>query len=251
MTGRPAPVVHQLRYEQKTYWRNPAGVFFTIGLPILMLTIFTTLNEDSGGLVTGRDFGDDFVPGMLSFGVISSAYGNLSARLVVRREAGLLKRARATPVGPGALVAGMVANAMVVATVVSATVLAVGRLAYDVPLPSEWGLALGALAVGAGAFAAIGLAVAAFVPNVEAADPIAFGTILPLVFISGVFSPVPDGSILDRIAALFPAKHFYQAALAASGAPVDRPWLHLAVVGAWGGVGAVVAVRHFRWEPRR
>lgn len=249
MTGHA--VAHQVRYEQRTYWRNPAGVFFTIGLPVLMLSIFTTLNEGDFDAGTGRSFGADFVPGMLTFGVVSAAYGNVAARLVVRRESGLLKRARAAPVGPGPLVAGMVVNALIVTTVVGATVLTVGRLFYDVALPVDWPLAVLVLGVGATSFAALGLAMGSFVPNVDAADPMAFGTILPLLFISGVFTAVPDGSMLDRIADVFPAKHLFLAALHASGSDDPNPYGHLLVVAAWGVVGAVVAVRRFRWEPSR
>lgn len=66
---------HQLRYEQRTYWRNPGGVFFTIALTVLLLVIFTSLNRDDIDPVTGRSFAAYFVPGILTFGVISTTYG--------------------------------------------------------------------------------------------------------------------------------------------------------------------------------
>jgi ABC-2 type transport system permease protein len=231
-------VLHQVRYEQKSYWRNPAGMFFTIGLPVLMLAIFSSLNDQS--------FDRRFVSGMLTFGIMNTAYGNLAARLVFRRETGLLKRAKATPVGPGTLVAGMVVSAVLITAVVTVVVLGVGRVGFDVPLPTDWLRLVVVLLVGAAAFAAVGIAVAGVVPNVEAADPIAFATILPLQFISGIFQPVPSGSFLDRVASAFPVQHLYRAAL--DGDDLGR---HLVVVALWGVVGALVAVRNFRWEPRR
>jgi ABC-2 type transport system permease protein len=231
-------VLHQVRYEQKSYWRNPAGLFFTLGLPVLMLAIFSALND--------AEFARRFVPGMLVFGIMNTAYGNLCARLVFRRETGLLKRAKATPVGPGILVAGMVASAAVMTAVVAAVVLAVGRLGYDVPLPTDWVRFVVVLLVGSASFAALGVGVAGFVPNVEAADPIAFATILPLQFISGIYQPVPAGSFLHRIADLFPVQHLFRAAVGGSGLGG-----HLAVVALWGVAGVVVAVRTFRWAPRR
>lgn len=244
---------HQLRYELRGFRRNPAGVFFTLGLPVLMLVIFTTLNRDEHvRAADNRTFASYFVPGMLAFGVMSATYGNLAARFVFRREAGLLKRARSTPMPPTALLGGIIGNAIVVSGCITVVVLAVGRLAYDVPLPHRWLLLAAVLAVGTASFCALGLALATFIPNVDAADPMAFGTLLPLLFISGVFQPVPADSILHRIAVVFPVSHLFDAALSTTGPPPGAAVMgHLAVVAAWGVVGALVAVRRFRWEPGR
>ena len=242
---------HQLRFELLTYLRNPGGVFFTIGLPVLLLVIFTSLNQDDVDPVSGRSFGSYFVPGMLTFGVISTTYGNLAGRLVFRRESGLLKRARSTPLPPSILVAGMLANAAIVAVATAAIVLGVGRIAYNVALPTDWLLTTVVLILGSTSFAALGMAMATFVPNVDAADPIAFGTLLPVLFISGVFQQVPTTSILNTIATVFPVKHLFDAALATSGPISGDPRVNLLIVGAWGLAGGIVAVRHFRWEPTR
>lgn len=223
----------------------------TVGLPVLLLAIFTSLNPNDVDPVTGRSFGSYFVPGMLTFGVISTTYGNLAARVVFRSESGLLKRARSTPLPPGVLVGGMLANAALIAVATAGIVLAVGRVAYDVALPHDWPLTLALLAIGSTTFAALGMAMATFVSNVDAADPIAFGTLLPLVFISGVFDQVPTTSILNTIANLFPVKHLFDAALATSGPNPGNAYTDLLIVGAWGLAGGIVAVRFFRWEPTR
>lgn len=245
----PRLLAHQIRYEQRTFWRNPAGVFFTLGLPVLMLVIFTSLNGDDV-FDDGSSFGDYFVPGMLTFGLINATYGNLATKLVIRREGGLLKRTKATPLPLAVLLAGMVANAVVVALVITAVVLGTGRLAYGVALPSRWGLFALVMLVGGAAFAALGMALASFVPNTDAADPMVFGTVLPLLFISGVFDQVPQGSVLDRIAEVFPVSHLFTAALGTTGATSESPWGHLVVVALWGLGGSAVAARRFRWEPR-
>ena len=38
-----ALVFHQFRYDQKTFWRDPASVFFTVLLPLIFLFIFATI----------------------------------------------------------------------------------------------------------------------------------------------------------------------------------------------------------------
>ena len=35
--------VHQFRFDQKVFWRNPASVFFTVLLPLIFLFIFATI----------------------------------------------------------------------------------------------------------------------------------------------------------------------------------------------------------------
>ncbi len=49
--------LHQLRFDQKTFWRNPAAVFFTVALPLIFLVIFSTVFgnepiEELGGITT-------------------------------------------------------------------------------------------------------------------------------------------------------------------------------------------------------
>jgi ABC-2 type transport system permease protein len=240
--------MHQVRYEQRTFWRNRAALVFTLGLPVLMLVIFATLNGDDV-LPNGRTFAEYFVPGMVIFGLINATYGTLANRLVFRRDSGLLKRARSTPLRLSVLIAGMLISGVLVAIVITSVVVATGRLIYDVPLPSRIGLAVAVVLVGAASFAALGLALATFIPNPDAADAMAFGTLLPLLFISGVFDQVPEGSLMESIADVFPVSHLFGAALATT-EPGGDVYQHLAVVFMWGLVGAVIAKKRFRWEPR-
>ena len=56
MSG-PALAVHQFRYDQKAFWRNPGAVFFTVALPLMFLFIFEEIFgndtlEQLGGLKT-------------------------------------------------------------------------------------------------------------------------------------------------------------------------------------------------------
>jgi ABC-type Na+ efflux pump permease subunit len=76
---------------------------------------------------------------------------------------------------------------------------------------------------------------------------------MPVTFISGMFDYVPPHSTIGHIAALFPVSHILQALLRAFGLPgaTGPLWEHLGVVALWGVVCGVVAVRRFRWAPRR
>lgn len=88
-------------------------------------------------------------------------------------------------------------------------------------------------------------------PTPGATQAIANGGLILLAFVSDVFV-VTLPSWLDSVGWVFPLKHFVNAVadgfnpfLTGSG----FAWDHLAVLLAWGVVGAVVALRFFTWEP--
>jgi ABC-2 type transport system permease protein len=229
-------LARQLRYEQRVFWRTPATVFFTLAFPMLMLVIFVALSDDP-------TFAAFFVPSMAMFGVLTTCYGNVVARVVLRRESGLLQRVRATPLPVAVVVGGLLANAVVVSALLVALVITTGALLYGVALPRDLLALIATVVVGGAAFCALGVAAASWVPNVDTADPVVFATLMPIAFVSGVFMPVHDGTLLARAADALPVRHLVDA-----GAGHD-PWAHLLVVAAWGVAGAIVAVRRFRWAP--
>src|SRR5438874_1191364 len=71
------------------------------------------------------------------------------------------------------------------------------------------------LLLGTAVFCALGLALAAFIPNGDSAPAISNLVILPLVFMSGTFFPIDQSSVLARVASYFPVRHFIAATYAA------------------------------------
>jgi ABC-2 type transport system permease protein len=250
-------VWHQLRYDQKVFWRNPASVFFTVAFPVILLLIFATVFGDqtvdvAGGIETTTYY----VPAIITLSVISATMQSLAMSLVIAREDGRLKRGRGTPMPAWVFIAGRVGNSIVVALLMLALIAAIGRLAYGVPVPWDRLPAIVlTLAVGAAAFCCLGIALTAAIPSQDAAAPIVNALLLPLYFLSGVFIPddqLPSGVI--HFADAFPVRHFFEALFnayvpaAAGGSGVE--WGNLAAVAAWGAAGLLLAVRYFRWTPR-
>jgi ABC-2 type transport system permease protein len=253
-----ALALRQVKYENRSFWRNPAAAFFTIVLPLIFLVIFNLLFGDDqltrfGGEVSGSTF---YVPGIAALSVISAAYTNIAMMVTIARDQGLLKRVRGTPLPGWAFLFGKIVHATLIALLLVAIIIAAGALFYDVDVPTDTMPAfLATLAVGAAVFCALGLAMTALIPNADAAPAIVNGSILPLFFISDIFIPLQDAPAwLHRIGDVFPVKHFSEALQAAfnpfeTGAGFQL--LDLAVLAAWG-IGAVlVALRFFSWEPRR
>lgn len=247
---------HQFRFDQKTFWRNPTSVFFTVIFPVIFLVIFNTIfgNEkidELGGITTSTYY----VPAIVTLAVVSATLQSLAVNLTVDRENGILKRGRGTPLPSWAFFAGRIGNSIVVSVLLTVLVTAIGRLFYDVPVPFErLPAVIVTLAVGAAAFCCLGVALTAAIPNEDAAAPIANVAVLPLYFLSGVFIPapeIPDGVL--RVADVFPIRHFFEAFYSAfspttTGAGFE--WGHLAIVALWGLAGFIVALRFFRWTPR-
>jgi ABC-2 type transport system permease protein len=249
-------VLHQFRYDQKVFWRNPASVFFTVMLPLIFLFIFATIFGNDEIEERGVKTTTYYVPAIVSLAVISATLQSLAINLTEDRERGLLKRVRATPLPTPVFVAGRVGNSLVVSILMVVLVAVIGRLVYDVSLPEETIPAvLVTLAIGAFAFCCLGFALTAAIPSEDAAPAISNATVLPLYFISGIFIPdseIPEGVL--KVADVFPIRHFFEAFFTAwdpNAVGAGFEWGDLAIVTAWGVAGLLIALFAFRWEPRR
>jgi len=243
-----ALALRQVGYENRAFWRNPAAAFFTFAFPLIFLVIFTT--------IFGRDAARFFTAGIITLSVVSATFTNIAMSVTLAREEGILKRIRGTPLPPLAYLVGRMLHAVVIGLILAVIVMAYGALTQGVEVP--WAglpVLLLTLIVGSAAMCALGLAVSALIPNSDAAPAVVNAAVLPLYFISNVFTPadqLPDW--LDAVSKVFPIRHLADAVAsvytAAPAAP-DMPWGSLAVVAVWGVGAALFALRFFRWEPRR
>ncbi|MGZ5291461.1 MAG: ABC transporter permease [Actinomycetota bacterium] len=252
-------LARQVRSTNRAFWRNPAAALFTFAFPLMFLVIFTSLLgsgrlEVAPGVFIQQD--RYYVAAMAVFAVISATFTNLAISITFNREAGILKRTRGTPLPSWVYLAGRVIHAMGIALLLVAITAAFGVVVYgaDVPTGSLLLKYLVTVVAGAGAFSALGLATSSVVPNAEAAPAIVNAVILPLLFLSGIFIPLEEGSPrwMVVVGDVFPVKHFAEAGRAAFyGAPYAFEWSDVLVVVAWGVAGLIVAARFFSWEPRR
>jgi len=251
-------VARQLHYQLLTAVRSPVGLFFTLVLPVVMLVLFGALFGDS---TVDSPVGDLATPvyytgGLAAFTAVSATYTNLVNVVPIRRDAGTLKRWRSTPIPTGEYLAGWILAAIVVAAVGVVIQLAIGIAFYDVAIDAaKLPALLVSFLVGVGSFAALGMGVAALVPNEDSAPAVANATILPLAFISDTFIPMDVGRPgWLRIADWLPLKPFVNSFQAALNPLVEAPAIdvgNLVVVAVWGVVGVILAVWRFRWEPAR
>jgi ABC-2 type transport system permease protein len=250
-----ALVIHQTRFEQRVFWRSPAAVFFTVLFPVIFLLIFSSLFGNETIEELGIKTTVYYVPGIITLAVVSATLVSTAIRLVELRESGRLKRVRGTPLPTWAFVAGRLGNALSLSLLMVVVVAAIGRLLYDVPIPTNTLPALlVTLLVGSFAFCTLGFALTALIPSEDAAPAVTNVAVLPLYFLSGVFIPqteIPEGVL--HFADAFPIRHFFQAFLTAwdpSTTGAGFEWADLAVVAGWGVLGLLIALKTFRWTPK-
>lgn len=245
------------RHQNRIFWRTPIGAFFTLVFPVLMLVLFTAIfGNDEFDSVYGRVSTSQFyTPGLAVFAAASATYTSIGITLTSRRELGILKRVRGTPLPPSAYLAGVVISAVWIAAIAVTIMTSLGALAYGVNIEVSKMPAMAlAFVVGATTLAALGLAIASLANSVTAAVPMAQATLLPVAFISDIFIPLgaDPPRWLEILGAVFPLKHFglaYGEAMNPFSQAPAIEWQRLGVMLIWLAVGAVVVWRRFSWEP--
>lgn len=248
-------LVAQVKYQLLIFLRSPVAVFFTLGLPLFMLVLFNALFGDDtvttpGGEWPVRQF---YTGGLAAFTAVSATYTNLVNVVPIRRDTGILKRWRSTPVPLPIYLGGWVASAVLIALGGVILQLLLGVVAYDLAIEvSKVPAMIVTFVVGVVSFAALGLGVASLVPNQDSAPAVANATILPLAFVSDIFIPLDDPPAWLRIADYLPLKPFVNAFQDTLNPFVDAPAFDLeklGIVAAWGAFGFVLAKAKFTWEP--
>lgn len=251
-----ALVGRQTAYQLRYFQRVPVAFFFTLVLPVMMLVLFNALFGGSNittdeGVWKASQF---YTGGLAAYTAVSATYSNLANMVPIRRDEGVLKRWRGTPLPTWIHIAGFICSAIVIAAAGVLIMLVMGVVLYDLDIElAKMPAAIVTFLVGVASFAALGMAVAALIKTASSASAVANATILPLAFVSDVFVVVDDPPRwLEILGNVFPLKPFVNAFQDCFTPFVEAPAFspgRLAFVAAWGAAGLVIAITRFRWEP--
>ncbi|MGY1708136.1 ABC transporter permease [Geodermatophilus sp. SYSU D00758] len=246
--------------ELKEFFRQRESVVFTLLFPVILLGVFgAVLDYDIGA---GVSFTQYFMAGIIAAGILGASLQNMAISIATERSDGTLKHLAGTPMPKSAYFVGKVVQVLAVTALIVVILLAVGRLAYGVPLPSgaDWVTFAWVAALGAAACTLLGIAVSSLARNGRSASAMVTPIALVLQFISGVFfqfSQVPTW--MQTIASLFPLKWMAQGlrsvflpdVLAAQEPAGSWELGRVALVlGLWCVAGLVLCVLTFRWQDR-
>jgi ABC-2 type transport system permease protein len=251
-----ALVFHQFRFDLRAFARDRQARFTTLALPVVLLVAFVSIGGGNKTVVQGGRVIKSaafYVPGLIALAIVSASFATLVVDLVGQRESGVLKRRRATPVPPWALIGGRALTAMAVSLATALVLLVAGGNIYDLSIPTHAvpGVAL-TVALGSAAFTSMAYALAPSIRSYGALQPIIQLVLFPLYAMSGVLLPDsknPDW--LRDIARALPLEHvshgLHHAFDPGSGlglSPTD-----VIVIAAWTAGALMLAVRRFSWLP--
>ena len=241
---------HQLGGEQRVFWRNREGAFFVFLFPIVFLLLLGSVYD---GTIDGYEASDLLLVGLLGYGAANTAFAGLAIMLVIRRESGLLKRIRSTPLPAATYLTAALVSMLVVFLLQSLVMFAIGISVFGADGPGDLVSLLAVMLLGVASFAGMGLGTAALIRSADGASAVINLILLPMAFISGSFVPTQEyPEWLQKLGDFLPLKHLIDLlrGVYLDGKPIwDAPG-SAAVLAAWGLAGAIVAWRRFGWEPR-
>jgi ABC-2 type transport system permease protein len=195
-----------------------------------------------------------YLASFTAYAIMAACFTVLASTLVNRREMGLLKRLRLSPVPTWSLLSAIFLSTFVVTLLQIGILLGVGTLGFGDSLPVHGLAFIVTILVGMFSFTALGIGMSTLVPNADAAGPMISIVFFLLVAFSGLYFPITPGSTLANISGYFPVRHLITAMLSSFNLPpTASPWAwhDLGVMAIWGVASILVAVRRWRWAPRR
>ena len=222
--------------DLRAYYLKPPNISWGILLPLAFVLAFTMRNP-----------GDirSLVPGLLGLTILFGTSSMEAIVIVFERRIGSLERLLLAPVRLPAILAGKLLAGMVFGLTVTVAVLVIA-LAFLVGAGGvNWWLLALTLLLSAAVFAALGALVSVAMREVFEAQTAANFLRFPMMFLSGVFTPLesmpPALQVVARAMPLTYSVEAFRAALA-GGAVLDSA-LDLIVLAAFAAVLFVLAVR--------
>jgi ABC-type multidrug transport system permease subunit len=126
---------------------------------------------------------------MLGYGCANTAFAGLAIQLVLRRESGILKRLRGTPLPASTYIAALLASTLIVFALQAVLLFVLGRVLHSTPFPNAFGSLVLAIVLGSAVFAAIGVAIASIIRSGEGSSAVVNFILLPAAFLTGSFGP--------------------------------------------------------------
>ncbi|MBA2740475.1 MAG: ABC transporter permease [Actinobacteria bacterium] len=243
-------LVHQVMFEQRIFWRSREAAVFIFIFPILLYVLLASVYSDE---IDGVPSADLLLAGLFGYGAANTAFAGLAITLVGRREVGILKRLRGTPLPPATYLAAVLLSTLVVFALETVALLLLGALAFGASMPENVLGFAGAVVLGVACFAGMGVGAASLIRSAEGVSAVVNVVVLPMAFLSGSFGGRGEyPAVLQAIADVLPLTYFLEIVdgVYLEGSSLFAEPRALAIVAAWGVAGLAIALRWFGWLPR-
>jgi ABC-2 type transport system permease protein len=149
--------------------------------------VVTIQTEDL--ISTNFSYIDYFVPGLIGMSIMTTGVFGAVGWNTRNKELGILKKLATTPLSKFEYIIGVVLFELVMCSISTIAIIAVGILVFDVTvIPSIYSILL--IIAGAITFPGMGMVIARFVKETDSADAAANAITFPMMFLSGTFFPL-------------------------------------------------------------
>lgn len=198
----------------------------------------------------GSRYIDFLIPGLLGFGLMSASLWGLGWALVQMRTGKLLKRLSATPMRRSHFLLAFMLSRSLLALVEILFFVAFARLLFDVRMVGNLGAFVLVGLLGSLSFGGLALFIISRASTTETANGLMNLASMPMMVLSGVFfssSNFPDW--MQPVVQLLPLTALNDGlrAIMTDGAPLLSLWPQVLVLGVWGLVPFLLALRYFKW----
>lgn len=199
----------------------------------------------------GGRYIDFLIPGLIGLNVLGSAMWGIGFAVVEARKRKLLKRLAATPMSRAQFLLSYMLSRLLFLTAEVAVLIGFGWLAFGVEVRGSWPALVVLSLFGTLALTGVAVLIAARPTSTEVASGWANLFSMPMWILSGAFfsyERFPE-AMLPFIKALpLTALNDGLRAIMNEGQGLAAVLPQLAVLGAWGGIAFVIALRIFRWQ---
>lgn len=237
--------------ECKLYFRFPIGAIFTLALPLMVLILLGSIFGNAPSPIYGG-YGsvDVSVPAYSAMVIAISALISLPVNLAIYRERGILRRFRATPVSPIAVLGAQLVMQFLMTLIGMLLLIVAGKLIFGLRFAGNVLSVLIAFLLGCLSFFSVGMILAGLIPNVRVASVVGNVLLQPMVYLSGATIPLEVMSPgMRNFIRFIPLTHVVTLL---KGLWMGDAWsqhqTEVIVLGVILVVASMVAVKVFRWE---
>jgi ABC-2 type transport system permease protein len=235
----------QLRTELRLSGRQGEQLLVNLGIPLLVLVFFSTVDVLPTGTAEPVDY---LAPAVLALAVMSNAMVSLGIGTGFERHYGVLKRLGAAPLGRPRWVGAKITSVLVVLAVQWVVLVAAALLIGWSPPGSGWAPAVLAALLGTAAFGGLGLLMAGTLPG-PATLAGANGFYVVLLLTGGMVVPLdelpPAVATVAKVLPAAPLTEVMTGSLIEGRSVAGWAWPVLAT---WALAAPAAAAALFRWE---
>ncbi len=198
----------------------------------------------------GARYIDFLIPGLLGMNLMNSGMWGIGFALVDLRQRKLLKRFVASPMRRGDFLLALASSRLILMLIELVLLLGFGVFAFHMRVMGSWTSIILISAVGALSFGGVGLLTASRAQKIETVSGLINLVMMPMWIFSGVFfSYERFPSFIHPITRALPLTALNDAlrATVLEGAPLTAQGTRLLVMGLWGVLSYLLAIRWFRW----